>query len=107
MAHPASGLMRTIIRMAWLEEPDSGEPLEALSYAGRTLVEWRDHPAPWRRDPFDREAEVRTLLASVRHLAAATGMAVAVEFAAWAERGELAGRLDLDSLEARLLKLAR
>lgn len=107
LAQSAPGLKRALSRLAWREDTDSGEPIEALSYAAHKLIEWRDHPASWRRDPFPRDTELHTLLASVRHLATNTNIQVAADFAAWAERSELAGRLDLDSLEARLLKLAR
>ena len=44
--------------------------LDQLQRAGWKLVEWRDYPAPWRRDPFAREAEIDTLARMTRDLAA-------------------------------------
>ena len=41
---------------------DEDGPVERLRRAGKALLEWRDHPAPWRKDPFDREGEIRQLV---------------------------------------------
>ena len=32
--------------------------MERLRRAGKELLQWRDLRAPWRREPFDRDAEV-------------------------------------------------
>jgi hypothetical protein len=40
-----------------------------LQYAGKKLVEWRDYPAAWRREPFSRDEEIGTLLRMARELA--------------------------------------
>ena len=44
-------------------------PLERLRWASRSLLQWRDHQAPWRREPFDLEAIVSTLTEQCRDLA--------------------------------------
>jgi len=45
-------------------------PLDQLRSAGLRFVEWRDFPAPWRHDPFDRDAELAVVLNEIRELAA-------------------------------------
>jgi ATP-dependent helicase/nuclease subunit A len=42
--------------------PDAEPPRKALLNAVQSLVEHRDFAAPWRRDPFDREAALDSLL---------------------------------------------
>ena len=106
------GLRRALSRLAWTSE---GSPAEALQYAGRTLIEWRDFRAPWRREAFDRDGEVKSLIAEVRALARMSaagrpqdelfkGTAAAREFVTWMERS---GSEDDDTIEGLLLKLAR
>ena len=56
-------------RLAWRDSWDTSPPIEQLQWAGRKLVEWRDYPAEWRRDPFAREEEIRTIVTQVRELA--------------------------------------
>jgi len=62
---PGDGVRRSLRRPArrnFGADIDDDGPVERLRRAGRSLLEWRDHPAPWRRDPFDREGEVRRLV---------------------------------------------
>ncbi len=93
-------------------------PLARLASAAWQLAEWRDHPAPWRREPFDRAAEVEALVAELTALAAAAAegpadhplrraLRAVEEEARWIERAEAAGPRDLDALEARLIALRR
>jgi len=69
LAEPSPGLRRAFARLAWRASWDDSPPLEQLQYTGRKLVEWRDYPAPWRREPFAREEEIGTLLRMARELA--------------------------------------
>lgn len=64
-------LRRALARLAWREpwQADS-PPAESLKYAGKQLADWRDHTAPWRREPFDRHSRVAALLEQCRALAA-------------------------------------
>lgn len=39
-----------------------GSAVEELIKAGFALVDWRDFPTPWRRDPFAREIEIDRLV---------------------------------------------
>ncbi|MEZ5400263.1 MAG: UvrD-helicase domain-containing protein [Bryobacteraceae bacterium] len=105
----APGLRRALIRLAWRDNRDSTPPLEQLKFAGRALIEWRDHPAPWERAHFDREAEVermRDVLADAasRLNRARTNMPVH-NFAEWLHRA--GAGVDLDTLEALVLKVER
>ena len=51
---------------------DGDGPIDRLRSAGRALAEWRDFPAPWRRPPFDRDAEIDRLVAALHRLAELT-----------------------------------
>ena len=113
------GLRRAFARLAWRDAWDDSPPLEQLQWAGKKLVEWRDYPAPWRREPFAREEELGTMVRMVRELAELSSRPRRVTdslyksllplrgLAEWIERCESAGRRDDDALEGRLLKLAR
>jgi len=97
-------LRRAFARLAWRDSWDSSPPIEQLQWAGRKLVEWRDYPAAWRRDPFEREEEIRSIVTRVGELAALSknprrvtdnlyrGLAPARALADWIERSEKAGR---------------
>lgn len=75
---PPQGVRRALRRSAgasvggWSAGPfaslDEG-PIGRLRNAGRALVETRDYPAPWRRAPFDREAEIHRLVQALHALA--------------------------------------
>src|SRR5205085_11067948 len=66
----APGLRRAFARLAYRDAFwDSSPPVEQLQFAGWKLIEWRDHDAPWRREPqFAREEEIGTLVRLVREL---------------------------------------
>lgn len=62
---PGDGVRRSLRRPArrnFGADIDEDGPVERLRRAGKALLEWRDHPSRWRRDPFDREGEVRRLV---------------------------------------------
>ncbi len=62
------GLRRALTRVAW-GGWDKRAPMEQLQDAGWKLIEWRDFPAPWRRDEFSRQEEIDLLLRPVFELA--------------------------------------
>ncbi len=119
LASGAPGLRRALARLARLELRDPRPPMERLQEAGRRLVEWRGFPAPWRREPFDRPAEIDALVESVRALAALAArsphsgddlviaLRPAADLATWIERAEHGSPRDYDALEGLLLQLAR
>ena len=73
---PPEGLQRALRRTSGFQggQGDDG-PIDRLRRAGRALAEWRDYPAPWRRPPFDRPAEIDRLISSLHRLAALTAAA--------------------------------
>jgi len=119
LAQSSPGLRRAFARLAWRDSWDDSQPIEQLQWAGRKLVEWRDYPEPWLRDPFSRDEEIKTLVRMVRELAEMSakprrvndnlyrGLAPARALAGWIEKAESAGPRDYDSLEGLLLKLGR
>jgi ATP-dependent helicase/nuclease subunit A len=115
----APGLRRALVRLAWRESFDGASPIEQLQYAAWKLIEWRDHPAPWRTVPFHREAEIDRLVELVSLIAEAVdrcqrrgdnlvkSLRPAQALITWIERSEAAGPRDYDSLESLLIKLIR
>jgi ATP-dependent helicase/nuclease subunit A len=70
---PGEGVRRSLRRPArrnFGADIDEDGPVERLRRAGKALLEWRDHPARWRRDPFDREGEIRRLVGQLSEFAA-------------------------------------
>lgn len=53
---PPEGIRRALRR------PAKEDPTDRLRNAGWELVQWQDYPAPWRREPFAREAEIDALI---------------------------------------------
>jgi ATP-dependent helicase/nuclease subunit A len=69
LASMSPGLRRTFSRMSSVRTTEEGSPLDQLRAAGAHFIEWRDFPAAWRREPFDRDREIDSLLAQVNQLA--------------------------------------
>jgi ATP-dependent helicase/nuclease subunit A len=65
----SSGLRRVLSRISSVRTNEDGSALDQLRGAGYHFVEWRDFPAMWRREPFDREGEIDKLIAQVNQLA--------------------------------------
>jgi ATP-dependent helicase/nuclease subunit A len=111
---PRAGLHNVLTRLAWT---GTGKPADELRFAGWKLIQWRDFRGPWRRDPFDRDAEVDRLVPLVTELAKGSercerrsdelyrALAPARELVTWVARA--GPRLDYDTLEALLIKLLR
>lgn len=110
-------LRRALARLAWRDEWRSDPPIESLKYAGRQLVEWRDHDAPWAARPFGREARIDELIGQCAGIDAMArqskrsgdclvrSLRPVPELMNWLARtGE---PRDYDALEGRLLKLDR
>jgi ATP-dependent exoDNAse (exonuclease V) beta subunit len=105
-------LRRALARLAWRDawQSDSA-PAESLKSAGKQLVEWRDHAAPWLRPPFDRTARIEVLMAQCRALAALAGQCTRSNDNLLRSLRPLLDLVDRpgdeDTLEARLAKLPR
>src|SRR6202789_431394 len=115
----APGLRRALVRLASRDSYDGASPIEQLQYAAWKLIEWRDHPAPWRTKEFHREAEIDRLVEQVRLIAEAAArcskrndnlvksLRPAQALVTWIERAETARARDYDSLESLLIRLIR
>ena len=119
LAKSSPGLRRAFARLAWRDSWDDSLPIEQLQWAGKKLVEWRDYPAPWSRESFSRDEEIKTLVRMVRELAELSAkprrvtdnlhrsLAPTRALAGWIDKAESAGARDYDALEGLLLKLGR
>ncbi len=103
------GLRRALSRLAWREPWDASPPMEQLKWAGRNLIEWRDFPGPWIRLPFERDRQIDVLLAMVESAALRMNdkFRAVRELSNWIQRNEAIHVRDYDTLESRLLRLAR
>jgi ATP-dependent exoDNAse (exonuclease V) beta subunit len=74
LEHPPEGLRRALRRTSSsaFGGAASEGPIDRLRRAGRTLAEWRDFPARWRRSAWNRIAEIDRLVAKLHDLAAMT-----------------------------------
>jgi ATP-dependent exoDNAse (exonuclease V) beta subunit len=112
---PGPGLRRMLVRA----DSDREEtPTGWLFSAALELSRWRDFPAPWRRPPFDREAELEPLFAEMSAIGDLAdfgspgdwlyeSLAKIRLIAREAVRLEGLRGPDLDAREAALLKLLR
>jgi ATP-dependent helicase/nuclease subunit A len=66
LAHPPAGIRRALRRRG---RDAGGGPIERLRTAAWQLAEWRDFPAPWPREPFDRGAALAALVTQVLEFA--------------------------------------
>jgi ATP-dependent exoDNAse (exonuclease V) beta subunit len=105
-------LRRALARLAWRDPwvADS-PPAESIKNAGKQLVDWRDHSAPWRRPPFNRAARIDALLVECRALVALAGQCPRASDNLVRSLRPLTEFVnqpgDEDTREARLLKLQR
>jgi ATP-dependent exoDNAse (exonuclease V) beta subunit len=120
LERPPEGVRRALRRSVWSRDGRSNDdgPIDRLRRAARELAEWRDFDAPWRRDPFDRDAELTRVLDRVHEVAALTGRATSQrdplcydtlpvrELSHEVRTAEQFGAADLDGWEARVVDLA-
>ena len=113
-------LRRALVRLAWRDSFDSGPPIEQLKFAAWKLIEWRDHPEPWRQVAFDRNNQIDELIEQVKLIAEAVArcpkpndnlvrsLRPAQGVVTWIQRAEATTRArDYDTLESLLIKLLR
>ena len=76
LENPGEGVRRSLRRPRymswWRDSDDSDGPIARLKRAGRDLLQWRDHPAPWKRPVWDRPATIDRVVGSVLDVAAMT-----------------------------------
>jgi ATP-dependent helicase/nuclease subunit A len=75
LGNAEEGVRRSLRRpVKWRFDDDSEDgPIERLRAAARSLREWRDYSAPWRRPIYDRKASIKTLIAKLKVFADLTG----------------------------------
>jgi ATP-dependent helicase/nuclease subunit A len=117
LATPGAGVRRALRQHGRTRNPDDG-PRARLRRAAWELVQWRDFPAPWRRETFDRDAAIDTLMETLAGVGPAPPITDRSDYsdrsvreidrfvADVARREQLTGR-DHDGLEADLRALAR
>jgi ATP-dependent helicase/nuclease subunit A len=118
LASPSPALVRALARLAWREERDSAEPIEALREAAWSLTEWRDFNAPWDKRDFDRDAVLDALViraesALVLRNRGRSGDPLYIalqplsDFVERVHRAHEAGRNERDWIETEILRLPR
>jgi ATP-dependent helicase/nuclease subunit A len=124
LRRPGDGVRRSLRRpryVPWWQDAadDTDGPIQRLRRAGWDLLQWRDHPSPWKRPEWDREATIDRVLESVLDVARMTKSPIyerdllyqdTASLRRQAKEIERAGRQsprDYDGLEALLTTLAR
>src|SRR6185312_3110885 len=122
LANPSEGLRRALRRTsspAFGGIGDGDGPVDRLRRAGRSLVEWRDFPAPWHRPPFDRAAAIARVLDRLHRLADMTESPLSTRDNLYYDTDavrrlsrqirleESFGQTDHDGWESRLVDLVR
>jgi ATP-dependent exoDNAse (exonuclease V) beta subunit len=71
LGNPPEGVRRSLRRpVKWRFDDDSEDgPIERLRTAARSLREWRDHSAPWKRPAYDRKQSIKVLNAKLKSFA--------------------------------------
>ncbi len=116
--HPREGVRRVLRRKSFGTGGDrESAPAERLRQAGWDLLQWRDLPGKWRRDAFDRQSSVDSLVTQIKEYAEMTGRACPLPVRLFRDSVAAADRLhhtrsihspqSYDDLEARLVELAR
>ena len=115
LAAPGPGVRRVLRRRARRNETGTRERLRAAAWQ---LAAWRDFPAPWRHEPFERDAALAGVLGQLRALVASPDDGPRDDWFARSiaeiarvlrdldRRAALAGH-DPDGIEAELTVLAR
>ncbi|MGH7790592.1 MAG: UvrD-helicase domain-containing protein, partial [Candidatus Binatia bacterium] len=116
MRDPPEGVRRSLRRRSrWGDDA----PADRLQRAAWQLAGWRDFPAAWRRDPFDRQAAIDVLAKQLAEFAAMSARcanprsdplykdtAPARRLAEQVQRSEGVQVRDYDRLEAALVDLS-
>ncbi|MCC7416082.1 MAG: UvrD-helicase domain-containing protein [Acidobacteria bacterium] len=120
LERPPEGVRRALRRSVWTRDSGADDgPIDSLRRAAWELSQWRDFDGPWRRDPFDRDAELAQVLSALGGVARMSEGAGSTRDPLYldtrvvrelAHDVEVAGRLDLadpDRWEARVVDLAQ
>jgi ATP-dependent exoDNAse (exonuclease V) beta subunit len=92
-------------------------PLDAIKSVGWKFLEWRDYQTNWRKEAFDREVQIDSLVERIRQLSEISwksqdwqdelrkGLRPLRDLATWIRRAERELPRDYDRLEGRLVSL--
>jgi ATP-dependent exoDNAse (exonuclease V) beta subunit len=73
---PGEGVKRSLRRPRptswWRDDAEDEGPIARLERAGYELLQWRDHPAPWKHPDWDRQSTIDTVVQSVLDVAELT-----------------------------------
>jgi ATP-dependent exoDNAse (exonuclease V) beta subunit len=75
LADPPEGIRRALRRSVWAGFGGASRedgPIDRLRRAAWELTQWRDFPAPWTREPFDRQGDIDRLVAELHAFAQLT-----------------------------------
>src|SRR5262245_34406031 len=119
LADPLPGLRRSLSRAMTHRDAEEGSPLDRIRDAGWCLAEWRDFPATWRREAFERESIIDGLVRWIKELAELNqhckkpyddlylALRPVCDVVTWIERAERERARDYDQLEGMLVQLAK
>jgi ATP-dependent exoDNAse (exonuclease V) beta subunit len=119
LADPPPGLRRALSRAITQRDAEEGSPLDRIRDAAWNLAEWRDFPASWRRNTFEREDIIDGLVRWVQELATLSqrclnqrdelyqALRPARDVVTWIERAERERARDHDQLEGILIQLGK
>lgn len=119
LQNPSRAFERISSRLALQPSFDGSSPLDRLREAARGLIDWRDFPTPWRRQPFPAAERIDGLVQAVDNLAERydlcrnrydylrKSLEAVADLATWIRRSETVAARDYDELEARLVDLAK
>jgi ATP-dependent exoDNAse (exonuclease V) beta subunit len=117
LAAPPEGVRRLLRRRA--RGPNAKGPRDLLRDAVKALLDHRDFASPWRREPFERDAEIDRVVVQLADLGAlaaraanpddwlAKNLAEIERFVAELRHREQVRGRDRDGLEAELRQLAK
>ena len=72
LAKPQEGVRRSLrrpVKRNFGDDDNEDGPVERLRGAARSLREWRDHDAPWKRPSYDRKGLIRSLMQQLKAFA--------------------------------------
>jgi len=119
LAQPSPALFRAMARLAWREDSEPAEPIDALCAAAWSLAEWRDYDQPWEKRGFDRHAHLNALLEKadtmleLRNRCARSydplhqSLQPLADFLDRVRRARQAGSFDPNLVESEILRLPR
>ncbi len=119
LAELPPGLRRSFNRSVVRQGSADLSPLEQIKRVGWKLLEWRDFPRSWRREPFDRSVEIDNLLHPIQELSEMSwecrnwrddlrkGLRPIRDFSTWIRRAEREKTRNNDQVEGFLVQLLK